>query len=52
MRPESRTAGESSYAILETYDPLVVRRPASWLLRDGWKIHGAISAREVPGRAS
>jgi len=40
------------WPIRETYDPLVVRRPASWLLRDGWKIHGAISAREVPGRAT
>jgi REP element-mobilizing transposase RayT len=33
----------------EGYDPLVVRRPQSWLLREGWKIGGAISAREVPG---
>jgi len=36
----------------ETYDPLVVRRPASWLLREGWKRAGAISARDVPGRSS
>jgi REP element-mobilizing transposase RayT len=33
----------------ETYDPLVVRRPASWLLREGWKRAGGISARDVPG---
>jgi putative transposase len=38
------------WPIRETYDPLVVRRPASWLLREGWKLGGpAISAREVPG---
>jgi REP element-mobilizing transposase RayT len=34
----------------ETYDPLIVRRPESWLLRDGWKLTGTISARDVPGR--
>jgi REP element-mobilizing transposase RayT len=34
----------------ETYDPLMVRRPQSWLLREGWKIRGSISAREVPGK--
>jgi REP element-mobilizing transposase RayT len=32
----------------ETYDPLFVRRPASWILRDGWKLCGPISARDVP----
>jgi REP element-mobilizing transposase RayT len=35
----------------ETYDPLMVRRPATWLLSQGWKLHGPISARDVPGRA-
>jgi len=38
------------WPIRETYDPLVVRRPRSWLLREGWKkAGGPISAREVPG---
>ncbi|HEX8110111.1 MAG TPA: transposase [Kofleriaceae bacterium] len=37
------------WPIRETYDPLMVRRPQSWLLREGWKRHGMISAREVPG---
>jgi REP element-mobilizing transposase RayT len=32
-----------------TYDPLFVRRPESWLLREGWKLCGPISARDVPG---
>jgi REP element-mobilizing transposase RayT len=38
------------WPIRDTYDPLVVRRPQSWLLRDGWKLCGFISARDVPGR--
>jgi hypothetical protein len=39
------------WPIRETYDPLIVRTPESWLLRDGWKLAGAISAREVPSRS-
>jgi REP element-mobilizing transposase RayT len=34
---------------VETYDPLVVYQPRTWLLREGWKMNGAtISTREVP----
>lgn len=36
------------WPIRETYDPLVVFRPQSWLLREGWKIHGLIDTHEVP----
>ena len=32
----------------ETYDPLVVYQPRTWLLREGWKKSGSISCREVP----
>jgi REP element-mobilizing transposase RayT len=33
----------------QTYDPLVVYQPRTWLLRDGWRKAGpAISTREVP----
>jgi hypothetical protein len=39
------------WPLRETYDPLVVRRPRSWLLREGWKKHGPISARDVPASA-
>src|ERR1051325_8164382 len=28
------------WPIRETYDPLMVRRPQTWLLREGWKIGG------------
>jgi hypothetical protein len=38
------------WPICETYDPLIVRRPRSWLLREAWKRTGAISARDVPGQ--
>jgi REP element-mobilizing transposase RayT len=38
------------WPVRETYDPLMVRRPASWILSEGWKRHGAISARDVPGK--
>jgi REP element-mobilizing transposase RayT len=38
------------WPIRETYDPLMVRRPAGWLLREGWKTAGAISAREIPSK--
>jgi REP element-mobilizing transposase RayT len=38
------------WPVRETYDPLMVRRPTGWLLREGWKKSGAISAREVPSK--
>src|ERR1043165_5174101 len=35
------------WPIRETYDPLIVRRPATWILAEGWKLAGGpISARE------
>jgi putative transposase len=39
------------WPIRATYEPLMVRRPRSWLLREGWKRCGPpISARDVPSR--
>ena len=33
----------------ETYEPLIVYQPRTWLLRDGWRKGGAaISTREIP----
>jgi REP element-mobilizing transposase RayT len=32
----------------DTYDPLVVYRPRTWLLREGWRKAGPISCRAVP----
>lgn len=31
------------------YEPLPVSRPQTWLLSVGWRRHGLISVREVPG---
>jgi REP element-mobilizing transposase RayT len=35
----------------DTYDPLFVYRPRTWLLREGWQRAGTISYRAVPSRA-
>jgi hypothetical protein len=35
----------------ETYDPLIVYQPQTWLLREGWKKSGEISCRSVPSPA-
>jgi REP element-mobilizing transposase RayT len=32
----------------ETYDPLIVYQPRTWLLREGWRKAGTISYREIP----
>jgi REP element-mobilizing transposase RayT len=32
-----------------TYEPMVVRLPQSWLLREGWKV-GSISVHDVPSK--
>ena len=32
--------------------PMLVGMPRTWLLREGWKKHGAISCREVPSAAT
>jgi REP element-mobilizing transposase RayT len=32
----------------QTYDPLVVYQPRTWLLREGWRKSGPISCHEVP----
>jgi REP element-mobilizing transposase RayT len=34
----------------DTYDPLVVYQPRTWLLREGWRKSGPISCREVPSK--
>ncbi|HEY0191889.1 MAG TPA: transposase, partial [Kofleriaceae bacterium] len=36
------------WSIPRAYEPLIVHRPATWLLRTGWKRHGLISYGEVP----
>jgi REP element-mobilizing transposase RayT len=34
----------------ETYQPLVVYLPKTWLLRVGWRMYGSVSFHEVPSR--
>jgi len=38
------------WPLRETYEPMVVRRPQGWLLREGWKRAGPISYRAVPSK--
>jgi REP element-mobilizing transposase RayT len=35
----------------ETYDPLIVYQPRTWLLKEGWRKAGEISCRAVPSAA-
>ncbi|HEY0481133.1 MAG TPA: transposase [Kofleriaceae bacterium] len=40
------------WPIRQTYDPMIVFRPRTWLLAEGWKLAGTpISARDVPSKA-
>ena len=39
----------SNWPFPADYDPLPVCRPTTWLLREGWKLHGPISIYERPG---
>ncbi len=44
------TSGTDYLGVLPAdYEPLPVSRPQTWLLNVGWKRHGLISVREVPG---
>jgi len=36
------------WPVRETYDPLIVYFPRTWLLTNGWQMYGLIGAREVP----
>lgn len=40
------------WRIPDGHDPLIVYRPKSWLLQEGWKLAGTISARAVPSAAA
>ncbi|MBV8762934.1 MAG: transposase [Deltaproteobacteria bacterium] len=45
-----RERGDAPFAwkVRDTYDPIPVWLPRTWLLREGWRRHGAISTHEVP----
>jgi putative transposase len=38
-----------AFKVRETYKPIPVWLPKTWLLREGWRRHGLIGLREVPG---
>jgi len=38
------------WPIRETYDPMIVFRPRTWLLAKAWKLVGSISAHDVPSK--
>jgi len=38
----------TAWSVRETYEPLVVYFPRTWLLREGWRRHGLIRTEEVP----
>ncbi|MBA3454280.1 MAG: transposase [Deltaproteobacteria bacterium] len=46
-----KATGGTDYLTLlpAKYEPLPVSRPQTWLLKVGWRRHGLISVREVPG---
>ena len=37
------------FTVPPDYEPLPVHPASSWMLTDGWRIHGPISPTEVPG---
>jgi putative transposase len=53
MFPGWKEAGSKGFALGRPPElaPMVVAAPRTWLLREGWNKHGAISCREVPSAA-
>ena len=45
-----RERGDTPFAwkVRDTYEPIPVYLPRTWLLREGWRRYGAISTHEVP----
>jgi putative transposase len=44
-----RDLGEALDVLPDSYEPLPVWHPKTWLLSEGWKMYGLISATEIPG---
>ncbi len=42
---------EVFWPLRPTYEPLVMYLPKTWLLREGWRLHGLIKATEVPSES-
>ncbi len=42
--------GQSGWRVRETYEPMIVWEPRTWLLKVGWRKHGLIDCYEVPSK--
>jgi len=53
MFPDWKERGQKGFAMdgPPEWPPMMVSAPRTWLLTTGWKMHGAISCREVPSSA-
>src|SRR5882757_7925739 len=53
MFPDWKESGEKGLGLRGPPElpPMLIGVPRTWLLREGWKKHGAISCREVPSAA-
>jgi len=49
---EERSEEPLLWPMRATYEPLMVYRPRTWLLAEGWKRAGTVSYREVPSAAA
>ncbi len=38
-----------TFRVPDGYEPLLAAKPSTWLLRAGWRKHGELDVREVPG---
>ncbi|MGE5180726.1 MAG: hypothetical protein ACM31C_01625 [Acidobacteriota bacterium] len=45
-----RDVGEALDVLPDSYEPLPVWHPKTWLLSEGWKLYGLIGTDETPGR--
>ncbi|MGE5185987.1 MAG: transposase [Acidobacteriota bacterium] len=45
-----RDVGEALDVLPDSYEPLPVWHPKTWLLAEGWKLYGLIGTTETPGR--
>src|SRR5882672_4001287 len=53
MFPDWKESGNNGFGLRGPPElpPMLVGAPRTWLLREGWKRHGAISCREMPSAA-
>jgi len=45
-----RDVGDALDVLPDSYEPLPVWHPKTWLLAEGWKLYGLIATAETPGR--